>query len=195
MPARKSHAPRAIYQIKITLLHTRPPIWRRLLAPSEMNLEDLHAMVQAAMPWDGDHLHDFRIGQRRFGRPNPEHRMMGEDPDIDEGIVRLASVLDKVGAKARYTYDFGDDWQHEIAVEKVLAPEPGKAYPVCIDGKRAGPPEDCGGVWGYHGLLEAIADPKHEQHGESKDWLGDEYDPEAFSVEDVNRRLAYLQRR
>lgn len=147
------------------------------------------------MPWDDGHMHDFRIGQRRFGRPDPEHRLMGEAPDIDERTVRLASVLNKVGAKALYTNDFGDDWQHEIAIEKVLPLEPGKAYPVCIDGKRNGPPEDCGGVWGLSDLLEVIADPKHERHGETVEWLGDKYDPEAFSIEDVNRRLAYLQRR
>jgi len=108
--------------------------------------------------------------------------------------VRLFSVLGKVGAKAVYTYDFGDGWEHAIAVEKVLSPEAGHAYPACVEGKRHGPPEDCGGVPGFYNLLEAIGDPEHGQHEEMRDWLGDDFDPEAFSVDEVNRRLARLHR-
>src|SRR5664280_2632503 len=92
-------------------------------------------------------------------------------------------------------YDFGDSWEHGIAIEKVLTPEPGLAYPVCMGGKRHGPPEDCGGVPGYYHLLEALSDPDHERHEELREWMGDDFDPEAFSVDDVNRRLAPLQRR
>ena len=93
-----------------------------------------------------------------------------------------------------YTYDFGDSWKHAIVVEKVLPPEPGLAYPFCVGGKLQGPPEDCGGIPGYHNLLEAIRDPTHEEHADLLDWVGGEFNPEAFSVDDVNRGLAPLQR-
>jgi hypothetical protein len=104
-------------------------------------------------------------------------------------------VLGRIGSKAVYTYDFGDGWEHEIVVEKKLPPEAGQAYPICVDGKRHGPPEDCGGVPGYYSLLNAISDPLNHQHKESRDWLGDEFDPEAFSVDEINRSLAPLTRR
>jgi hypothetical protein len=104
-------------------------------------------------------------------------------------------VLAKARAKAVYTYDFGDSWEHAIVVEKLLQPEPGVAYPLCVDGKLRCPPEDCGSIPGYYNLLEVIRDPTHEEHEEMMEWLGGEYDPEAFSVDDVNQGLAPLQRR
>jgi hypothetical protein len=192
MPTKHGAIPQEIYQIKVTLLGTSPPIWRRLLVPANLTLEQLHDVLQLAMGWEDCHMHDFRIGQKRFGTPDPDERLMGT---ASERTARLFSVLGKVGAKAVYTYDFGDGWQHGIAVEKVLPPEAGLAYPICIDGKRHGPPEDCGGVPGFYNLLEAISNPKHDQYEEMRDWLGDDFDQEAFSVEEVNRRLAPLHRR
>jgi len=195
MPTKKTDISQEIYRIKVTLLGTRPPIWRRLLVPADLTLEQLHDVLQLAMGWEDWHLHVFRIGEKRFGKPNPEESLMGMPITASESSVRLYSVLGKAGAKAVYTYDFGDDWEHRIAVEKVLAPEPGRDYPVCVDGKLHGPPEDCGGVYGFYGLLETIGNPEHEQYQETMDWLGDAFDPEAFSVDEVNRRLAYLHRR
>jgi hypothetical protein len=194
-PTKKNETPLEIYQIKVTLLGTRPPIWRRLLVPAGLTLEQLHDVLQLAMGWQNCHLHEFRIGQKRFGPADPNERLMGMSTTFSESAARLSRVLGKVGAKAVYTYDFGDSWEHEITVEKALGPEPGHAYPVCIGGKRHGPPEDCGGVYGFYDLLESIGNPDHEQHAEMLDWLGEDFDPEAFSVEDVNRRLAYLHRR
>ena len=194
MPTKNLPVPPGIVQIKVTLLGTTPPIWRRLLVPADMTLEQLHNVLQETMGWDDDHLHDFRIGQRRFGRPNPD-RLMGRSTVANERTVRLITVLDKVGAKAVYTYDFGDNWQHAIVVEKVLPPEPGCSYPTCVGGKLHAPPEDCGGIPGFYNLLEAIRDPTHDRHEEMSEWIGDDFDPDAFSVDDVNRRLAPLQRR
>jgi len=150
--------------------------------------------LQVAMGWDDSHLHDFRIGQRRFGKPDPSDRLMGPPTIGNERTVRLFTVLGKVGAKAVYTYDFGDSWEHAILVEKVLPPEPGVAYPICIGGKLQGPPEDCGGIPGYYNLLEAIRDPAHQEHEERLDWVGGEFNPDTFSAEDVNRRLSPIQR-
>ncbi|MGD0125154.1 MAG: plasmid pRiA4b ORF-3 family protein [Terriglobia bacterium] len=117
---------------------------------------------QLAMGWDGSHLHEFRIGQKRFGKSDPNDRRMGLDPIGNERTTHLYMVLRKVGTKAIYTYDFGDSWEHAIVVERVLPPEPGVTYPVCVAGKLQGPPEDCGGVPGYYNLLEALRDPDHE---------------------------------
>jgi len=195
MPTKKIEIPQEIYQIKVTLLGTRPPIWRRLLVPVGLTLEQLHDVLQSAMGWEDCHLHDFRIGQKRFGKPDPNDRLMGLPATGNERTVRLFTVLGKVGAKAVYTYDFGDSWEHAIVVEKVLPPEPELPYPVCVGGKLHGLPEDCGGIPGYYNLLEAIRDPAHDQHEEMLEWVGGDFDPEAFSVDDVNQRLAPLQRR
>lgn len=184
-----------IYQIKITLLGTDPPIWRRLLVPADLTLEQLHNVLQLAMGWEDCHMHDFRIGQQRYGAPDPMEQVFGGPRTASERTARLFSVLGRVGAKAVYTYDFGDSWEHQIVLEKRLAPEPERACPACLAGERHGPPEDCGGIPGFYNLLEAISDPEHDQREELLDWLGDEFDPEAFSVDEINRRLAPLQRR
>jgi hypothetical protein len=194
MPTNPIEKPQQIYQIKVTLLGTDPPIWRRLLVPAALTLETLHDILQLAMGWEDCHMHDFRIGQQRFGKPDPMERAFGGTRTVSERTARLFSLLGRVGAKAVYTYDFGDSWEHGIVVEKRLAPEPGRVYPACLAGERHGPPEDCGGVPGFYNLLEAIGDPQHEEHEELLDWLGDGFDPEAFSVEEVNRRLAPVQK-
>ncbi|MGD0578982.1 MAG: plasmid pRiA4b ORF-3 family protein [Bryobacteraceae bacterium] len=195
MPTENGPMIHDIYQLKITLLGTRPPIWRRVLVPADLTLAQLDTVLQAAIGWENCHLHEFRIGRRRFGVPDPEDRLMGETGCIDERKVRLSDVLGKAGAKAEYTYDFGDSWEHSIVVEKVLRPEPGLVYPLCTGGKRQGPPEDCGGLGGYYNFLEAIQDPEHEEHADLLEWIGGSFDPEAFSVDHVNRKLAPLQRR
>ena len=194
MAKKKIWLPQEIYQMKMSLLDTRPPVWRRLLVPAGLTLEVLHDVLQLAMGWYDSHLHEFRVGQKRFGKPDPEDQLMGLPTVTDESTTYLFMVLGKARAKAVYTYDFGDSWDHAILVEKVLPPEAGVAYPICVGGKRHCPPEDCGGIPGYYNLLEVIRDPTHEEHEEMMDWLGGEYDPDAFSVDQVNRKLAPLQR-
>ena len=134
--------------------------------PAALTLEQLHKVLQVAMGWDDSHLHDFRIGQKRFGKPNPNDRLMGLPGVGNERTTHLFRVLGRVGAKAVYTYDFGDSGEHAISVEKVLPPEPGVRYPICGDGKLQCPPEDCGGIPGYYNLLEALRDPDHPEHEE-----------------------------
>ena len=194
MATKKIWLPQEIYQLKVTLLDTKPPIWRRLLVPVGLTLEVLHDVLQLAMGWTDSHLHEFRIGKKRFGKPDPDDELMDLPPVGDERTAHLFKVLGKARAKAVYTYDFGDNWEHAIVVEKVLPPEPGVAYPVCVGGKLRCPAEDCGSIPGYYNLLEVIRDPTHEEHEDMMDWLGGEYDPDAFSVDDVNQRLAPLQR-
>jgi len=194
MATRKICVPQEIYQLKVTLRYTKPPIWRRLLVPAGLTLEGLHDILQAAMGWTDSHLHEFRVGQKRFGKPDPEDQLMDLPAVSDESTAHLFMVLGKAGVKAVYNYDFGDSWEHAIVVEKVLPPEAGVAYPICVGGKLHCPPEDCGGIPGYYDLLDAISDPAHKEHDDMLDWLGGDYDPEAFSVDDVNQRLVPLQR-
>lgn len=178
-----------VYQIKVTLQDTEPPIWRLLLVPANMTLQRLHRVLQTVMEWEDCHLHEFRIGEELFGPPASDVWDMGGPPVRSERTAKLSQVMGWEGAKATYTYDFGDCWEHEIVVEKILPVEPGLKYPVCVAGELHGPPEDCGGVGGYYDLLEAIADPEHEDHEQLFDWLGERFDPKEFSVEAVNRKL------
>ena len=194
MPTKRINTAQDIYGIKVTLLGTKPPIWRRLLVPASMPLAKLHDVLQTAMGWHDCHMHEFRAGERHFGRPDPEDISMGMQVE-NERNIRLSSVLRRLGAKLIYTYDFGDNWEHAIVLEKLLPLLPDMTSPICIDGSLACPPDDCGGIPGFYELLDALADPNHERHQEMRDWIGGDFDPQAFSVEDVNRKLAPRRRR
>jgi hypothetical protein len=195
MPTKKSEIPPEIYQLKVTLLRTTPPIWRRLLVPADLTLAQLHDVLQVAMGWDNSHMHEFLIGQQRYGMPDPADQLIGMPSVSSERTVRLSTVLGRIGAKATYTYDFGDGWEHGIVLEKRLAADPNMVYPTCTAGQRACPPEDCGGVGGFYALLDAISDPNHDHHEEMLERVGDDYDPEVFSMDAVNRMLRPLPRR
>jgi Plasmid pRiA4b ORF-3-like protein len=171
MPTRKGAVPQQIYQLKVTLLDTKPPVWRRLLVPADSTLARLHHVLQIAMGWQDYHLHEFEIEDRRFGPSDPDDAGMGFESPEDERKSRLSSVLGKPGAEALYTYDFGDGWEHDIVVEKVLPPETGMRYPACVDGKLHCPPEDCGGILGFHDFLDAISNRLHPRHKEMRDWI------------------------
>jgi hypothetical protein len=175
----------AIYQLKITLEAIRPPIWRRVQVPGTILLPHLHRLIQAVMGWDDAHLHAFQVGDTSYGQPDSEL----DDWMQDERRIRLAQIAPAEKSKFRYEYDFGDDWRHMVVVEKILPVAVGQIYPVCLAGKRACPPEDCGGPWGYPEFLEAISNPKHEQHDELLEWIGGEFDPEAFDMAAVNGEL------
>lgn len=182
-----------IYQIKVTLEDSKPPIWRRLLVRSDITLADLHSIIQAAMGWGSYHLHQFIVGGTYFGEPHPDY---ADFIDMqDHRLVTLREVAARERAKFRYEYDFGDDWLHQVLVEKILPPEPGQTYPMCIKGRRACPPEDVGGIWGYEEFLEAIRDPDHPEHQDYLEWVGGEFDPAAFDLDAVNRALRALHRR
>jgi Plasmid pRiA4b ORF-3-like protein len=166
-----------VYQLKVTLLDTKPPIWRRVLVDGSSTLDHLHEVIQAAFGWWNYHLHEFEVGRERYGIPDPDEDW--GQPPRDERRTRLDAIAG-VGSSFRYTYDFGDGWDHRVVVEKVLSADSVAAVPACIDGRRACPPEDCGGTWGYRELLRILADPAHPDHGERRDWLGRPFDPEAF---------------
>jgi hypothetical protein len=174
-----------IYQIKVTLRHSKPPIWRRLLVSGNATLFDMHKTVQIAMGWTNSHLHQFIIAGEYYGIPSEE----SWEPVNDERKYRLADIAPSERRKFIYEYDFGDSWEHEIVVEKILPVDPQAKYPSCLKGKRACPPEDVGGVWGFAEFLEARKDPQHEEHESYIEWWGGPYDPEEFDLEEVNEGL------
>ncbi|MGE5287345.1 MAG: plasmid pRiA4b ORF-3 family protein [Micromonosporaceae bacterium] len=188
---RRSESGTLVYQLKITLRGvSKPPVWRRVLVPADVTLRDLHEVIQQAMGWNDYHMHVFSTGRQEYGSPDPE---LGHASD---GKVLLSQVLTGPGDRLRYTYDFGDDWEHDIVLEETRTAVPGETYRSCVAGKGACPPEDCGGAWGYAGLKEVLADPSHEDHQDMLEWLGldagEDFDPKEFSVAGVNARLRPL---
>ena len=180
------------YQLKITLKNTKPPIWRRLLVDGDASLGDLHSVVQIAMGWDNDHLHQFIVGDVYYG----EHSgfMALDDPEVvEEASVRLREVAPAAGRRFVYEYDFGDGWEHDILVEKIVPRDPDQLLPVCLKGVRACPPEDIGGVWGFYNFLDALNDPEHPDHDDYMEWAQD-FDPEAFNLQAVNAALSRMAR-
>ncbi len=179
-----------VYQLKITLKGIRPPIWRRILVPSTMTLPRLHQAIQISMGWTDSHLHQFIVGRTRFGMPDPDYN----DGTRNEKSVQIQQLMTQEKDTVTYEYDFGDGWEHEIKLEKILPVEKGQRLPVCVAGKRACPPDDCGGVGGYYHILEAIEDPENPEYEEILYWLGESFDPEEFDLQEVNEVLkAYVR--
>ncbi|MEO8357809.1 MAG: plasmid pRiA4b ORF-3 family protein [Chloroflexota bacterium] len=179
--------PKQVYQLKLTLDRVKPPIWRRLLVKEDINLLTLHEIIQRAMGWDDYHLHMFTIAGQIFG--DEEDDEFGDLGTKNEARYKLNKLGLEEKSKFKYEYDFGDSWQHTILVEKIVPSEKGVHYPVCLTGKRACPPEDVGGVWGYENFLKAITDPNHKEHDEYLEWLGGSFDPEEFDLDAVNELL------
>jgi hypothetical protein len=189
MPAKKTTTTSMIYQLKITIKDSKPPIWRRIQVKDDTTLYKLHQIIQIAMGWMNSHLHQFIAGGVYYGEPDPEY---GFDM-VNEKRSRLQEIVCHVKDKCLYEYDFGDGWEHEILLEKILEPEAKTRYPCCLTGKRQCPPEDIGGVWGYMTFLEAIGDPDHPEHDEYLEWVEDAFDPEVFDVAAVNRELKQIR--
>lgn len=176
------------YQFKITLLDIKPAIWRRIQVP-DCTLTELHEYIQAAFGWWNYHLHQFLIDGERYSEPDPD----GDDFDLDfkdETDVRLSKLIPKSGRRSRwiYEYDFGDDWLHEVLFEGFPPADPKAKYPLCLEGARACPPEDCGGTPGYAEYLAAITNPRHEQHEDMLKWRGP-FDPEGFDVKKATKEM------
>lgn len=181
MAARKT---RESYQFKVELRGISPPIWRQFQVWEDATLAQLHRILQMVMGWENYHLYEFRIGGRIYGDPDLDD----EREIIDAKRTRIRNVLPGVGAEFEYEYDFGDDWQHDLLLEAVMQSGPDTMCPRCLAGERSCPPEDVGGSGGYADYLEALADTDHEEHENMMEWRGP-FDPEAFSIEKVNREL------
>lgn len=188
-----------VLELRIALRDLTPPIWRTVLVPNGARLSHLHYIIQSAFGWDGGHLHEFQAGGR-----NGTTYSSGDfeaspytDKNVEERTVALSDVFKRKGSKLEYTYDFGDNWRHLITLENILPLKDAGAVPRCLDGARMAPEDDCGGIWGWLELLEAIKDPAHPAHEDRMDWMGLEegetLDPEKFDIKAINKRLRQFQ--
>ena len=179
-----------VYRLGVHLRGTDPPIWRLIDVPAEYSFWDLHVAIQDAMGWLDYHLHEFSITAPDSGVPvtigMPDYDSGSRDDVRPDSECAIADYFLVPGDEATYVYDYGDGWQHELALSRVLPREPGVRYPVCRDGERACPPEDCGGVGGFRRFLDILANPNHKEHEAMATWLIDHvgpyhpYDPEDF---------------
>lgn len=194
MPARQTAERRPavlVYQLELTLTEIEPRIWRRLRVTDDLTLESLHLTFQHAMGWTNSHLYEFEIDGRRFSEPDPEHEVF-EQPCEDAGRTRLRELDLRAGSEFTYVYDFGDWWEHRVVIESVSPLRSREVAPCCVDGARAGPPEDSGGPHGYEELLVALRDPRHPEHRSASEWTPTGFDPEAFDGEATTELLQHF---
>jgi len=203
MAPRPSTSPRAVarrvaklsavqYQLRIELQHVKPAVWRRILVPENVTLAKLHPILLWAMGWHGGHLHEYEIARSRYGMP-PDDDWPGSEPVFDERRFRLNQFVESGMRRFKYIYDFGDRWEHSIAVEDVQPRKDSAPPVVCLAGENACPPEDVGGPPGYFEFLAALKDPSHEEHAHMLDWIGGAFDPSAFDLAELNARLAQIK--
>lgn len=168
-----------ILRLEITIEDIMPPIYRKIDIPNTYTFYQLHHVIQLAFDWTNSHLFEFMNGLETIG---------DEEAIIDAKKILLKERFYEPEQKILYVYDFGDNWEHKVKVEKIFDADPKKRYPTCVSGRRAAPPEDIGGFGGYERFLEALYDDEHPEHEDCPDWLAD-FDSEAFSRKEVNSDL------
>jgi hypothetical protein len=186
--------PKHIYQLKITLRDIRPPIWRRILISNQLYFTELHDLIQLYFSWIGYHLHEFYFthpyipsiklyiaGKTEWAEPS----QIQDYYHLQADEIQLCDVFSEDKRIAYYLYDFGDNWLHKIVLEKIFPHKNGFDEPLCVGGRRAAPPEDCGGVWGYQELIEILEDTSHPEYEEMMEWVGSEFDPQEVTEIDV----------
>ncbi len=180
-----------LFQFKITLLGSKPSIWRRIQI-QDCTLDKLHEHIQTAMGWTNSHLHQFEINGKRYGDLELLDDGFEDFECIDSTRTKVSKLIPKTGKRFvfKYEYDFGDGWEHEILFEGCPPLEKSTKYPLCLEGERACPPEDVGGIGGYQEFLAAIADPKHEEHASFLEWCGGSFSPDKFDPVKATRRMA-----
>ncbi len=172
-----------VHRLKVSLATVKPPVWRRIEVASDVTLAELSNLLEAAMGWLGGHLHSFDVDGVNYERPDPDEGLYpGARNEADH---QLGDALTEIGAKMRWDYDFGDGWRHTIGLEAIEAVDPAINYPRCFAGRRACPPDDCGGPSGFSDLIDAIADPTHPRHNELTEWLPPGYDPAHFDPDEA----------
>jgi hypothetical protein len=181
--------PANILQLKITLNRIKPPIWRMVEVKDDITFYELHHVIQIAMGWWNAHLFEFRVGGYKIGITEDG---MAPEGTLESKEVKLSRLLDAEKMKFEYLYDFGDNWVHEISVEKITPVNKNKTYPACIGGKRNCPPEDIMGFPGYNNLVKIMKDKNHPEYLGMLEWLGEEYDPEYFDLKETNGELQFI---
>jgi hypothetical protein len=166
-----------VYQLKITLAEVEPSVWRRIRVRGDLSLDRLHAVFQRAMGWQDAHLHEWTVGGRRYGLPEPDEPHYEVEDESDLTLRRAAPIE---GVRFEYVYDLGDSWAHEVVVERIDPPDPRSPSVECLAG-------------GYEHFLDAIRDPRHPEHRDLLAWAGGRFEPEAFDLAAVNRRLRRLR--
>jgi hypothetical protein len=189
VPVRKTPST-SVYQLKLTLQDIRPPIWRQVRVPAKVRLSCLHNVFQIVMGWTDSHLHQFEKDGAGYGVPYDEDDGI---ETIDSSGVSLDNLLKAEGDCLLYRYDFGDNWRHDVVVEKILPGDELSTRPVCVAGERHCPPEDVGGIGGYAQFLEVIFDPTHEEHQSMVTWAGGRFQPEDFDLKAVNAMLSRMR--
>jgi hypothetical protein len=178
-----------IYQVQVALKEFKPKIWRKLLVPSDLLLRDFHKIIQTSMGWTNSHLHQFVKDEVFYTEKMEDDDMWNEMNNVDYKTMKISDLLKKEKDEIVYEYDFGDGWEHDIILEKILPVDDKIKYPVCLSGKMNCPPEDSGGVWGYAEMLKILKQPYHKEYESTLEWLGDEFDPEHFDKDEVNESL------
>ncbi len=182
-----------IATLRIELCDTDPLIWRDVAVPVSITLKTLHDIVQVAMGWTDSHLWTFSDGSVDYGLPS-EGDDWRDEPLVNADKIKLQDLLKPVKTKLHYLYDFGDSWEHELTITKIRAGEAGRAYPIYLGGEQNAPLDDCGGIPGFYAALEALGDPKHSEHEETKSWFGD-YDPNEVDTKQIERALAKIAKK
>lgn len=190
VPLPQTNTAAQAYQLYVELADVRPKVWRRLLVPFTVRLQQLHGMLLWGTGWDGGHLHEFIFGDTNYAAVEPLSEL-GHGVMDEENV----SLRDALGRRQSfvYIYDYGDNWQHKFKVEKIVTLDTPILLAVCIAGANACPPEDVGGVPGYEEFLEALADPDHAEHEMLSKWIGGPFEPTAFDIDQVNQRLAVAE--
>lgn len=177
------------FHFRVNLRGIEPEVWRLIAVPAKYDFWDLHVAIQDAMGWLDCHLHAFRIRNPETRQVDqigiPDDSCEGDETFLPGWGIPIIEYFKEPGNWASYEYDFGDGWEHEVVLAEVTSRIPRKRYPLCRDGGRACPPEDCGGVHGYEELLTVLRDPTHEEHESMVQWVGGKYDPAAFSPKKV----------
>lgn len=181
----------SVLQFKVSLQESKPEIWRTFQIEDNVTLYALHNVIQVVMNWTNAHLHMFKINGKSYAMPEYFEEM--EEEFLDEQDVKIADLNLAEGTSFVYIYDMGDSWSHKVTLEKIGEKGGNKKYPLCLDGKFACPPEDCGGMPGYYEMLKVLKDPKHEEYEDILDWLGDDFDPDFFDLDDANDFLEEIR--
>lgn len=181
-------------ELYVELADIAPTIWRRVRVPTKASLSQLHDILQCLFQWEDSHLHAFYVGEQEYRHPDQIYDDFGAERPKSEKVVKLTDIVEAGARDFLYIYDFGDDWQHQIRLERIVAVADPKDLLVLLGGENAAPPEDCGGAPGYEHMLEVLSDPQAEEYEELAEWVGGEFDPAMLDKKEIAVRLENVRR-